>query len=139
VNRAEARHLAEEWVLDASVLLAAGRWHAAYYLAGYAIECGLKACVLARIERTGIIFEDKKFAERCFTHKIDELVFAADLQAERAKATGANPALDLNWTIVKDWNVDIRYRGKTELEARKLYKAVTDPNDGVLPWIMVRW
>jgi HEPN domain-containing protein len=43
VNRQEARQLADEWVVDAKLLLDAGRWHAAYYLAGYAVECGLKA------------------------------------------------------------------------------------------------
>ncbi len=29
---------------DAEVLLDAGQWSGAYYLAGYAVECGLKAC-----------------------------------------------------------------------------------------------
>ncbi len=50
MNRVQAREFAEAWVIDAKVLLDAGRWHAAYYLAGYAVECGLKACVLAHIE-----------------------------------------------------------------------------------------
>jgi len=33
--------LAETRVADAMALLQAGRWAAAYYLLGYAIECGL--------------------------------------------------------------------------------------------------
>ena len=30
MNRPEARQLADEWVVDAKLLLDAGRWHAAY-------------------------------------------------------------------------------------------------------------
>ena len=52
-------------------LLSAGRWSRAYYLAGYAVECGLKACVLAYVERTCVIFLDKKFSEKCWTHDVE--------------------------------------------------------------------
>jgi hypothetical protein len=74
VNRAEARQFAVAWVVDAKALLDAGRWHAAYYLVGYAVECELKACVLSYVEKTGSIFHDKKFAEKCFTNDIEALV-----------------------------------------------------------------
>jgi HEPN domain-containing protein len=70
VNRAELQRLANERIADAKALLAARRWSAAYYLAGYAVECGLKACVLAFVERTGVIFEDRKYAEKCWTHDL---------------------------------------------------------------------
>jgi len=49
LNRPQLHQLAEDRVLDAKALLDAGRWSGAYYLAGYAIECGLKACVLAYV------------------------------------------------------------------------------------------
>ena len=40
-------------------LLAGGRWTGAYYLGGYAVECGLKACILARVGATPeIIFDE---------------------------------------------------------------------------------
>jgi hypothetical protein len=139
VNRQEARQLADEWVIDAGLLLNAGRWHAAYYLAGYAVECGLKACVLAHIERTGIIFQDKRFAERCFTHDLAALVKAADLEAARGLDIAANRALELSWDTVFNWNVDRRYQAMSEADARSLYEAVTHHANGVLPWIRVRW
>jgi hypothetical protein len=139
VNRQEAQQLADEWVVDAKLLLDAGRWHAAYYLAGYAVECGLKACVLAYIEKTGILFQDKKFAEKCFTHDLAILVKAADLDAARGLGIAANRALELNWDTVFKWNVDCRYQATSEADARNLYEAVTHPADGVLPWIRVRW
>ena len=139
MNRQEARQLADDWVVDAKLLLDSGRWHAAYYLAGYAVECGLKACVLAHVERTGIIFEDKRFAEKCFTHDLKALVKAADLEAVFGLDIAANPALGDNWRIVSLWSVDRRYQATSETEARDLYLAVTDNANGVLPWIRVRW
>jgi HEPN domain-containing protein len=45
MNRTDLQILAEDRLKDAEVLLAKGRFAAAYYLAGYAVECGLKACI----------------------------------------------------------------------------------------------
>ena len=139
LNRTEARQLAEAWAIDARVLLNAGHWHAAYYLIGYAVECGLKACVLAYIESTGVIFQDRKFFEKCFTHDVETLVKAAGLDKARGLDIAANSALAVNWQTVKDWNVDKRYLQQGELEARTLYEAVTDDVNGVLLWIRARW
>jgi HEPN domain-containing protein len=83
LNRAELRRLAEDRVLDAEALLKESRWSGAYYLAGYAVECGLKACVLAFVERTGVIFQDKKFLDKCWTHDLESLIKAADLEVTR--------------------------------------------------------
>ncbi len=120
-------------------LLDAGRWHAAYYLTGYAVECALKACVLTYIDDTGIIFQDKKFAERCFTHDLETLVRAAGLEEARGLEIAANSLFGANWDTLKDWSVDIRYKEKSESKARELYEAVTDNMNGVLPWIKTRW
>jgi len=45
VNRTQLQQLAEERVRDAEALLKAGQWSGAYYLAGFAVEFGLKACI----------------------------------------------------------------------------------------------
>ena len=124
---------------DAATLLAAGRWSGAYYLTGYAVECGLKACVLSHIERTGIVFLDKRFAEKCWTHDVEILVKAADLEITRGLEISANTDLALNWQYVKDWSETARYEQKTEVQARRLFEAVTDAANGVLPWIRARW
>jgi hypothetical protein len=139
VNRAELRQLAEDRVLDSAALLAAGRWSAAYYLAGYAVECGLKSCVLAYIEKTGIIFDDKKYGERCWTHDLETLVGLADLAAVRGAAVAANAIARQAWTVVDEWSEQSRYEQKTQLEAQELFDAVTDPTDGVLTWIRGHW
>jgi hypothetical protein len=67
LTRTDLQQLADARIAEANALLAAGLWDGAYYLAGYAVECALKACIMAYVERTGVIFEDKKFSEKCWT------------------------------------------------------------------------
>jgi hypothetical protein len=139
VNRKELQQLAEDRILDAQTLLAGGRWSGAYYLAGYAVECGLKACVLAFVEQSGVIFEDKKFGEKCWTHDAKVLIVLADLAVPHGAAIAASPVFDDNWTVVLEWSEASRYQQKTEAKARELFQAVTDHANGVLPWIKKHW
>lgn len=63
MNRIEWQRIAEERARDAEALLAAGQWSGAYYLAGYAVECGLKACIARQIGQHE--FPDKELTQRC--------------------------------------------------------------------------
>ena len=119
------------------MLLGSSRWSGAYYLAGYAVECGLKACIAKFTYLHD--YPDKDFATRCYSHNIESLVDVAGLKDQRKADGSANVALRINWTIVRDWDVKARYRQWTELQARKLFAAISDPANGVLPWITVRW
>jgi HEPN domain-containing protein len=132
--------MAGERVRDAAALLKVRRWSAAYYLAGYAVECGLKACVVAYLKRhIEVIFRERRFSERCWTHDFEELLRLAQLMAQRDADAAANPPLQFNWQVVKNWSESARYERKTRVEAEGLYRAVTDPVSGVLPWIRSRW
>jgi hypothetical protein len=140
VNRLEWQQIAERWLVDAKALLDDHRWAAAYYLAGYAVECGLKACILARVTvETEIIFEDRRFSEKCWTHSLSELVKLAGLEAERITYTAANPAFARNWIVVKDWSEISRYQPTLHHRAKKLYSAITDDPNGVMQWIKAHW
>jgi HEPN domain-containing protein len=61
VNRSELQIMTEERLKDAKALLDGGRWEFAYYVAGYAVECGLKSCILARMIYTGWLLWIKKY------------------------------------------------------------------------------
>ncbi len=139
VNRAELQQLAEDRILDAQTLLAATRWTGAYYLAGYAVECGLKACVMVYVQNTGAIFQDRKFGEKCWTHDLEALVGLANLQAALGADMAANAALALNWGVAAGWQETSRYQQKTRAEAEALVNAVASSPDGVLSWIRIRW
>ena len=137
MNRTQLQDLAEERARDAEVLLNAGRWSGAFYLAGYAIECGLMACI-ARLTNQHD-FPDKSFVSKSYTHDIEELVKLAGLVLQREADIKANPFLGSNWLIIKDWDEKARYQCWTEPHARKLVSAVTDTTNGVLPWIRGHW
>jgi hypothetical protein len=139
VNRIELQQLAEDRLLDAQALLAAGRWSGAYYLAGYAVECGLKACVFVRILNEGVIFEEKKFASSCWTHEIKELVPLAALSDVRGPDVAAYPILRKNWETAEKWSEVSRYQQKTQGDAEELYNAIADSANGVMQWIRARW
>jgi hypothetical protein len=132
--------LANERIADAKALLAAKRWSAAYYLAGYAVECGLKTCILARVAAaTEVLFEDKRFSEKCWTHNLPQLMDLAGLKAALAADTAADPELLSNWDTVKDWTESSRYIRKTKAKAEDIHDAITDRKHGILTWIKVRW
>src|SRR6266436_5253645 len=126
VNRAEWRQLAQDRILDAAALLAAGRWSGAFYLAGYAVECGLKACIMAHVQNSGVIFQDKKYAEKCWTHDLEDLLALANLKPTLDADTAANPVLSGNWGFAKDWEETSRYEQKTQAEAQALYDAIAN-------------
>lgn len=49
LNRYDLQRLADLRAAEARLLLDNGYWSGAYYLAGYAVECGLKACIARRV------------------------------------------------------------------------------------------
>jgi HEPN domain-containing protein len=55
MNRADLQSLSNLRLADARALLSAGRFAAAYYLAGYAVECALKACIARAVQRNNEI------------------------------------------------------------------------------------
>lgn len=140
--RAEWQQLAEDRILDAQAHLVpgVGRWSAAYYLLGYAVECGLKSCVLARvIAHPDIVYKDKKFSNDAWTHDLKELLRVAAIKADRDAEAAVNPAFYHHWQVVNGWTEQSRYLQKTQAEAERLYLAVTDPINGVMQWIRRRW
>ncbi len=139
MNRTDLHQLAVERLADAQVLLDNGRWSGAYYVCGYAVECALKACIARQTNLHD--FPDKVVAQKSFTHNLLELLDLAGLklQLQIDTTTVGNPNLGTNWQLVKDWNERARYQQRTEAQARTLFEAVTDSQDGVLQWIKGYW
>lgn len=143
MNQAELQKMAEERLKDAKALIDGGRWEFAYYAAGYAVECALKSCILARMVHTGLIFKEKWDAKECLTHEFGKLVdlagLTAQLHVDVQASAAAGKELALNWATVKQWTVTSRYEAKTEADARRLYAAIADEPYGVLRWIRTYW
>jgi HEPN domain-containing protein len=130
--------LAELRIVEAEALLRLAMYDGAYYLAGYAVECGLKACI-AKLTNLHDFPRSPEFAKECFTHSIEKLVKAAELTDHRNRDAAASVALEANWATVKSWRESSRYERRSRDQAEKLIAAITDENDGVLPWIKRHW
>ena len=114
-----------------------GCWAGAYYLAGYAIECALKACIAKRTER--FEFPDLKRVKSSYTHDLVELLRIAGLNRLLREAEYNRPQLGENWLFVTGWSEEARYEQHSESDAASLLKAVQDRKDGILSWLKNYW
>ena len=134
MTRTEFQQLAESRLADARILLDAQRWNAAYYLTGYAVECGLKARIAKRFNEHDI--PDWSFVKNIFVHDLDKPLELSTLQPYLVK----NSPLAVNWGIVRQWSEQARYDlNTTQDNATELFNAVNDVTNGVLPWLKKYW
>lgn len=138
MNRADLQRLADDRVEDARVLLEAQRFSAAYYLAGYSVECALKACIAKEVREFD--FPSRKTVLDSYSHDLNKLLKVTGLSADLEAESMANDAFGDNWYIVKDWSEEKRYQHATdETSAHDLFRAVSHPRDGVLIWLKKYW
>jgi hypothetical protein len=78
VNRVDLQRLADTRLDEAGILLRAGKYSGAYYLAGYAVECGFKACIAKTTRKHS--YPDRDLANKCYTHDVERLVDLAELK-----------------------------------------------------------
>ena len=138
MNRSILQKLARLRIADARMLLRAGRYQGAYYLAGYAVECALKACIAKQTARYD--FPDRRRVEKSHTHDLAQLLDLSGLKAEFDKVTAVDRSLELSWSVAKDWSEASRYSLTiSKAEAADLYSAVAGRKHGVLRWLTMRW
>ncbi len=124
--------LASERLENAKALLAAGRFAGAYYLAGYCVECGLKACISRKTKADDFPPKD---ANKYYTHDLQKLLDVADLR----RTLDDNALLRANWTLVAEWTEECRYATRGDVEAADMIAALTDETDGVFEWLRQNW
>ena len=137
MNRIDFQKIAELRLRESRVLLAAGFPDGAYYLAGYAVECALKACISKRTREHD--FPEKKLVNDSHTHDLGKLLQLAELKVELDLVIEADPAMRSNLETVQDWSENSRYQKKTDQDAIALLTAIEDQKGGLLPWIRLRW
>ena len=138
MNRTDLHTLADKRIAEAEVLLQNGLYEGAYYLAGYAVECALKAYIAKQIREHD--FPDKKLVNDSYTHDPSRLLGLSGLRGAYDQAANSAPDLKFNWTVVKDWSERDRYAvAVDEQRARNLFEAITnDPHD-ILTWLKPLW
>lgn len=138
MNRRDLQKLSRLRLKEANILLRNNCYEGAYYLAGYAIECAIKACIAKQVKRHD--FPDKKFINDSYTHDIEKLIGVSGLKAQHDKELNSNNAFSLNWTIVKDWSEQQRYNITiSKVQAHDMYSAISARKNGVMKWIRKLW
>jgi len=138
MNRTDFQQLADVRVHEARILLEAGCLAGSYYLAGYAVECALKACIARQTKQYD--FPDKELVGQIYNHNPKQLLKAAGLEKDLEEAMRDNKHLERNWAVVLKWTEGSRYEPvRSEGEARDLFLAITDVHNGVLPWLKKHW
>ena len=122
---------------DASLLYEHQRYSSSYYIYGYAVEMGLKACIAILFSADAI--PDKSLVLKVYTHDLKELVKTAGLSLALKEARNRSPAADSYWAIVEQWTVESRYDSIDPFLARAMNEAVSHPTDGVFKWITSHW
>ena len=135
-TRKDFQRLAELRAKEAATLTKTGNQQGAYYLAGFAVECALKACIAKRTRRHDFP-ADKDYAGKVYSHNLDQLLRLAHLDAQLDVDMKTRPQLANNWDLVRRWRVDSRYE-TSRLSGRDLTLAVNSV-DGVLQWIKLHW
>ena len=137
MNRDDFKGLATTRLRESRVLLDKGEYSGAYYLAGYVVECGLKACIAKQTRRHD--FPDRDLANKSWSHSLKELVGVAKLTPALNAERNSDPLFDANWGVVKDWKSEARYDIRSRTQAEGLIKAISDRRHGVLKWIRQHW
>lgn len=139
MNRADLQELAELRIKEAKILVDAGSYPGAFYLAGYSIECALKAWIAKEIRKYDFPERPEKI-KQIYSHDVERLLSLAKLKDRLENDMKFNSDLRAYWNLIVNWNEERRYEsGLTEQEARDIYKAIADPVNGVLPWLKKWW
>src|SRR5437016_6427794 len=137
VTKADLEALAEVRLADSFFLLQAGRASSAYYLAGYAVELALKACIAKTFQPNAI--PDKAFVNEIYSHSLEKLLGLAGLLPAFTTDSKANPLLAAAWGVASKWTETSRYLLWDAISADSLVGAVGDPKHGVFQWVKRHW
>lgn len=107
----ELKLLAIERLEEAELLYEQQYYRGAYYLAGYAVELGLKAVACGRLRVE--IFEKTKvpahIAKSFMIHDLPNLVILSGLSQELESLTQKDQLFAKDWSKVAEWGEQRRY------------------------------
>jgi|SRR5665213_806575 len=105
LDRSELLKIARARLADSVALLKARRYDGAAYLCGYAIECALKARIVATLKWTGFPDSKKEF-ERFASFKTHNLDTLLSLSGREEKIRSSHLT---EWSEVAQWDPEVRY------------------------------
>jgi HEPN domain-containing protein len=138
-ERTLLRQLAKLRLDEAKLLAREKLFSGAYYIAGYAIECALKARIAALFRENEI--PDRNLVNKVYTHDLAALLSLAELEKPLEMERQTDPELNRRWSIIKNWTEQARYALWTEEQATAIIDAVNGDGrtGGLFQWLSARW
>jgi HEPN domain-containing protein len=138
-DRALFQQLAKLRLDEAKLLARERQFSGAYYVAGSAIECSLKALIAAQFRENEI--PDKRLVDKIYTHDLAALLSLAGLEKPLETDRQNDLELDRRWSIVKNWSEQARYAIWTEEQAMAIIDAIDGDGriGGLFQWLSARW
>ena len=133
MDRRDLQELSKVRLKEARALMELGLYDGAYYLAGYAVECALKACIAKETRRHQ--FPDKKRVDLSHSHDLLQLIRVAGLEDQHRERVRSDPDFETNWEVVRRWSEQSRYRRHSHESAQALLVAISERRHGVITWI----
>ena len=137
VDRKDLQMLSRIRLREARALAKLGMSDGAYYLAGYSVECAIKACIAKFTKRHE--FPDKKRADSSYSHVLKDLVTVARLERVHSEELNSDTTFRKYWNTVQSWSERSRYVLTSSESAKQLIEAVGNPKHGVLRWVKLHW
>ena len=137
ITKNDLEKLAQVRLDDAILLQHAGRSSSAYYLAGYAVELALKACISKLFQHN--VIPDKAFVDAIYTHKLDNLLSTTGLAVKFKADCETDHLLAAYWGVASQWRETSRYEFWDPISAGSMLQAVHEPKHGVFQWVKQHW
>ncbi|MEJ0077789.1 MAG: DNA-binding protein [Alphaproteobacteria bacterium] len=136
-DKATFQALATSRLAEAKVLAERSHPSGAYYLAGYAVECALKAIIAGQFRAHEI--PDRVLVNKVYTHNLPELLRLAGLQDELEERERDTPILKQRWATVETWSEASRYAIWSDEVAAALLDAIDGDENGIFRWLTSLW
>ncbi len=127
------KRIAHRRLKEAKILYYNKLYSGAYYLAGYAIEIGMKACFCKQIKK--YTMPDKDALNNVYVHDLNKLRDTCGLKAEFEKDSIINVLLTQKWGTVKDWSEKSRYIEINQSDSKDMIDSVVI----IFDWIQTKW
>lgn len=121
-NKVEWQELSKSRLKDAEVLLENKRYAAAYYFAGYGVECALKARIASLMREGDFPPKPNYVRQELYTHSLPRLLAAAEL----SNVFEENSSSGNQWKAVKDWTEESRYDDHDERTAAEILSSAKE-------------
>ena len=148
-SRSDLQNLTKQRLDEARALLSLNFPDAAFCLAGYSIECALKAVVCRTLDQDDFYKPDRSnkgaryVQDRIFrefkTHNYNDLLVLSGLSAKLNAACLADPAVEAAWAFIEgmNWSEQSRYQLGTK-SATNVYNFV-QAVETIVVWISNFW